>query len=122
MTVVAIPLEAVHDWDSFDDVFAKALRFPSYYGRNANAFIDCLSDIAEGRDVPPLLAEGEILTIDLGDLGDFGERCPEQLAALFDWVAWVNTESIDHDRAPRLVIAYRDQAFRRMRSRDIGER
>jgi RNAse (barnase) inhibitor barstar len=72
MVTVPIPTEQIHDWDSFDDVFAERLRFPSYYGRNANAFIDCLRDIVDGRGSPPLLTRNELLSIDLGDLADFG--------------------------------------------------
>lgn len=35
------------DWDALDDDFAMNLDFPNYYGRNSNALIDCLRDVAE---------------------------------------------------------------------------
>ncbi|GAB3808283.1 hypothetical protein GCM10028798_33970 [Humibacter antri] len=35
------------DWDALDDDFAMNLEFPNYYGRNGNALIDCLRDVAE---------------------------------------------------------------------------
>ena len=89
------------------DVVAQALRFPDYYGRNGNAFIDCLRDILDGRDAPRTLRPGESLTIDLGELGDFRERCPEQLAALVDWTSWANGEQVDYGNDTRVSLAFR---------------
>jgi Barstar (barnase inhibitor) len=80
---------------------------PDYYGRNGNAFIDCLRDILDGRDASRILQQGESLTIDLGDLGDFRQRCPEQLAALLDWTSWANGEQIDNGNQARVSLAFR---------------
>lgn len=85
---------------------AHALRFPDYYGRNGDAFIDCLRDIADGRDVAAVLGPDETLTIDLGDGRAFRERCPEQFAALVDWTALVNGESVYNDEARRIAFAF----------------
>ena len=43
MPVVSIPTNRIADWASFHDVFAETLGFPSYYGRNMDASIDCLT-------------------------------------------------------------------------------
>ena len=106
MPLVEVPTGDILDWESVHDVVARALRFPGYYGRNGNAFIDCLRDIAEGRDVPATLSPGETLTLDLGDGRAFRERCPEQFEALVDWTALVNGESAYHDGTRRIALAY----------------
>jgi ribonuclease inhibitor len=44
---VNIDISLVRSLETFHDVIAKALEFPSYYGRNPDAFWDCLTDISE---------------------------------------------------------------------------
>jgi hypothetical protein len=63
-----------------------ALDFPSYDGRNVDAWIDCLSsaDDPEAEMVAHDLVVGpdDVLTLHLGQIGDFVKRCPDQQAAL----------------------------------------
>ncbi len=40
---VRLQTQSIHDWDGFHSVFAKTLGFPGYYGRNMNAWIDCMT-------------------------------------------------------------------------------
>jgi RNAse (barnase) inhibitor barstar len=84
VAIVRIETDRIVDWASFHAVLAEALRFPAYYGRNGNAFVDCLWDIVNGWDVPPLLGPRETLTIDLGSVSELRSRCPEQVVALGD--------------------------------------
>ena len=39
---VELPTKGIVDWNSFHATLQKALAFPDFYGRNGNAFIDCL--------------------------------------------------------------------------------
>ena len=43
MTRVAIDTRRVIDWDSFHNEFAEVFGFPRFYGRNMNAWIDCMT-------------------------------------------------------------------------------
>lgn len=45
---------------SFHEVFAQVLHFADHYGKNGNAFIDCLRDIAE-YDTNPELRSGFVV-------------------------------------------------------------
>ena len=38
------------DWDAFHDVFADVFGFPAFYGRNLNAWIDCMTSLASPED------------------------------------------------------------------------
>ena len=40
---------AIVDWDSFHDEFQRAFRFFDGYGRNGDAWIDCMTDYANER-------------------------------------------------------------------------
>nr|WP_315384536.1 barstar family protein [uncultured Sphingomonas sp.] len=90
--IVIIPTDRIVDWESFHDVFDEALGFPGYYGRNMNAWIDCLSyaDDAESGMLANPVAPGDLLTLALVNAAEFKRRCPEQFDALIDCAAFVN--------------------------------
>ncbi len=35
----------ITDWDTFHDAFAATLGFPGFYGRNMDAWIDCVTSV-----------------------------------------------------------------------------
>lgn len=43
MPLVRLDGAQLHDWDSFHSVFAASFGFPDFYGRNMNAWIDCMT-------------------------------------------------------------------------------
>jgi len=111
--VVSVPTAEISDWETFHDVFARVFGFPDFYGRNMDAWIDCMTcadDPGAGLIDPALVAaDGDVLTLQLGILGkaveglrwdDFAKRCPEQYAAVVECAAFVNWRRIEGgDRA-----------------------
>lgn len=100
--IVRIPTDLIVDWDSFHDVFDKALGFPGYYGRNMSAWVDCLTyaDDAESGMVSDPVGPGELLTLAIPDAAAFKKRCPEQWDALIECAAFVNYRRTDVGEAP----------------------
>jgi RNAse (barnase) inhibitor barstar len=47
MPVVRLDATGLCDWDSFHSVFASTFGFPEFYGRNMDAWIDCMTDLSE---------------------------------------------------------------------------
>ena len=90
--VMVIPTRDIVDWDTFHDTFKTALGFPEFYGRNMNAWIDCLTyaDVPESGMVSNPVAPGELLALEISDAADFKERCPDQYRALIECTAFVN--------------------------------
>ena len=92
MTVVRVDCDRIADWESFHAVFAEAFGFPSFYGRNMNAWIDCMTSLDEPADgmtavhAPP----GGVLVLDLAGVSGFARRCPEQYDAVVECAAFVN--------------------------------
>ena len=104
--VVEIPASKIRDWDTFHDVFAAVLGFPEFYGRNMDAWIDCLTyaDEDDGMRavvVPP----GEVLTLQLAGAAEFAERCPEQYAAVVECSAFVNWRRIEAGQRPIVALS-----------------
>ena len=100
---VELPTKGIVDWNSFHATLQKALAFPDFYGRNRNAFIDCLIyDDDMMSVVPP--RPGGLLAIKLKDSVDFFARCPEQFEALIAWIAAVNDRRAESGSSPLAII------------------
>ena len=101
-------MSQIKDWESFHDRFAQRLGFPDFYGRNMDAWIDCLTyaDTNDGMlaiTAPP----GDVLTLQLEDCREFAARCPEIYQALADCAAFVNWRRIEVGERPILALSYR---------------
>jgi hypothetical protein len=105
-TVISIPTDKIVDWDSFHAVFEEALGFPDFYGRNMNAWVDCMTcaDDAESGMIVPAVQRGELLTLRLAGVAAFKKRCPEQYEALIECTAFVNYRRVEQGEEPVLSL------------------
>lgn len=89
---IKIDLPRIKDWPSFHDVFAEAMGFPGFYGRNMNAWIDCMSyiDDPEAEMSAVVVKPGEILELELDGVEQFSDRSPDILKDLFLCTGCVN--------------------------------
>jgi RNAse (barnase) inhibitor barstar len=101
--VVLVDAREITDWDSFHDVFARVFGFLEGYGRNMNAWIDCMISLEMPEDgmTTVHVQPGETLRIHLEYSEDFRKRCPEIVKALVDCVEFVN----EH-RSPPLALTF----------------
>ena len=106
--IVTIPVSEIHDWDSFHTVFARTLGFPGFYGRNMNAWNDCMTSIDHPEHGMTSIhaPAGGMLVLDLGVCTDFAQRCPEQYEALLDSTAFVNYRRIEVGDTPVLGLSF----------------
>lgn len=107
--VVQIEAARITDWESFHDVCARVLGFPGFYGRNMNAWIDCMTSLDEPADGMTQVhaPKGGVLVLSISDATDFAARCPEIFDALVDCVAFVNYRRMDLGESPVLALSYR---------------
>ena len=106
--VVTIDGKAIHDWPSFHDVFAASLGFPSFYGRNLDAWIDCLTsaDDPDAGMVATPVPPGEILTLQIDHVDVFASKCPEQYEAVVECAAFVNWRRIEQGDGPVVALSF----------------
>ncbi|WP_333981526.1 barstar family protein [Burkholderia gladioli] len=92
MTDVLIDTTKITDWPSFHRVFSQIFGFPSFYGNNMDALVDCLSyrDDPEAETTSLHVKPGETLAIQLGAVVSFGRRCPDLFEALQDACAFMS--------------------------------
>jgi len=108
MTDVHIDTTRIHDWESFHDVFAEALGFPSFYGRNMDAWVDCMGDLDDpGTGMSTVHAPpGGVVTLHLDGVNVFASRCPEQYRAVVECSAFVNWRRAEMGHPAVLALAF----------------
>lgn len=103
---ITLQTKGITDWDSFHSVFAETLGFPAFYGRNMNAWIDCmtyLDDAAAGMTTVAV-APGQLFHLEVADAADFQKRLPEIFQAFADCAAFVNTRRVGQGEPPVLAL------------------
>lgn len=105
-TIVKIPTQRITDWNSFHDVFSDVLSFPDFYGRNMNAWIDCMTSIDdESSGMSDIFVNpGELLTLQIDEAPEFAQRCPEQYQALIECVTFINYRRVEVGEPPVLAL------------------
>ena len=98
----------VKDWMSFHQVFKTIMGFPTFYGANMDAWIDCMSyvDSPEAEMSQITIEKGDLLLLEISDTEDFKKRCPEQLSTLIECTAFVNRRHVEMDSSPVLSLTF----------------
>jgi hypothetical protein len=93
---------------SFHDHFAKNFGFPAFYGRNMNAWIDCMSSLDAPEDglSSVHVAAGEVLVLCVSGAEGLKKRCPEIFDALIECAAFVNWRRIEQGEAAVLALSF----------------
>lgn len=97
MKSTSIDLSSVNDWSSFHDLFERAFAFPRYYGRNMNAWIDCMEECAIGDSS---------LRLDLRGMDALKIRCPDIYEAINECCAFINYRSSELGRESIIALSY----------------
>ena len=107
-TQVSIDTRRISDWETFHDVFAATFGFPGFYGRNLNAWIDCMSylDDPSASMTTIHVPRETVLVLQLENVGDFALRCPEQYVALVECSAFVNWRRIETGESAVLALSF----------------
>ncbi len=108
LPIVRIDASRIVDWSSFHEVFAETMGFPQFYGRNMNAWIDCLTYLDEPEaGMTNIHAPcGGVVTLLIDNAEDFRARCPDQHAALVECAAFVNWRRIERGEPSVLALAF----------------
>lgn len=84
----------ITNWETFHTVFAKDFNFPDYYGRNMDAWIDCMDDFLV-----------ESFVIDLGNCIELKENNPDILEAILEYSAFINHRRIVEGENSFIIIS-----------------
>lgn len=97
----------IQNLDDFHNESIMAFGFPSFYGRNLDAWIDCMNyrDEDDGMaevNVPP----GGKIIIRVTGYARMKKRAPHVAEELNELVARVNQDHLDAGNEPLLLLAY----------------
>ena len=106
--MVQVDADLIIDRQTFHSVFAEKFGFPSFYGRNMDAWVDCLSYLddpsAEMSSIH--VQSGQTLLLVIDNAQSFKCRCPEQFEALVECAAFVNWRIVVAGGLPLLALAF----------------
>ena len=98
--------ELITDWESFHTECEKAFGFPDFYGRNMNAWVDCLSYLRDGDGMSKfVLKENEVLTIEVQHSEKLRAAAPDIVEELQFCVAMINERCEDYEETATLRLA-----------------
>ena len=81
--------------------------FPGLYGRNLDAWIDCLTYRDEDDGMAFVtVGPSDVLTLQFGEASAFARRCPDQYAALVEAAALVNWRRIETGLRPIIALSF----------------
>ena len=109
-TKVSVDCVKIRDWESFHDEFAATFGFPDFYGRNMNAWIDCMTSLDQPEDGMTSIhaTQGQTLTLQLENVAPFRENHPELYAAIIESAAFVTWRRLEVGEPAVLSISFRN--------------
>jgi RNAse (barnase) inhibitor barstar len=107
-TILRFDLSRISDRESFHQVFKEELGFPEFYGRNMDAWIDCMTslDCPEDGLSTVFVDKDGILVLHLEDAEDFKQRCPDLFQHLVECAAFVNWSRIEAGSSAVLALSF----------------
>lgn len=107
-TRITVDCDTITDWESYFDAFAAAFGFPEFFGRNMDAWIDCMStldDPGSGLACIQVPTDGCVV-LQLDNAKSFAMRCPDQFAATVECSAFVNCRRLEAGESPLLMLSF----------------
>ena len=92
-------------WESFHEVFAREFSFFAGYGRNMNAWIDCMSSLDEVDGLANFaLQDDEGVSLQIFNFEDFSRTSADIATALVECIAFVNRRYQEWNSRTRIAI------------------
>ena len=109
MPIVTIDCREIIDGASFHDVFARTFGFPAFYGRNMNAWIDCMSDLDSPESGMSTIhsTPDDIMVLHLENITQLS---PDLYAILVECAAFVNWRRTSENKPAVLALSYHKPA------------
>ncbi|MFM7430322.1 MAG: barstar family protein [Flammeovirgaceae bacterium] len=109
MVVIKVNGNKIQSWDAFHNFFARTFGFPNFYGKNMNAWIDCMSDLDHpefGMTTKVSLSKGESLVLSIVNAEDLKNRNRDIFDALIECSAHINRNRIERGDKPFIYLAF----------------
>ncbi|MDB5225542.1 MAG: barnase inhibitor [Candidatus Adlerbacteria bacterium] len=105
MKTVIIDAGKIVSEETLHDTFYEVFGFPDYYGRNMNAWIDCMSSLDTEMNKVQVKG-GEIVTLQLDNAKDLKEKYPELYSKVVESTAFVNWRRTENGESAILALSF----------------
>ena len=85
------------DWEQFHDFFSKTFNFPGYYGRNMDAWNDCMSDYCYKKG---------LVSLHIDNAAEFKALNLEAFEALVECIGFINWQVTDKGGDPLISLSF----------------
>jgi barstar (barnase inhibitor) len=105
MPLIKIDGTTITNWETFHNVFSDAFGFPDFYGRNMNAWIDCMTDLDDPTAGMTTIhgSETDPVTLHLVNASEIPDDIYE---AMVEYAAFVNWRRIDQGHSAILMLSF----------------
>lgn len=105
MRIVTLDTRSIVDKSTFHAARLSAFDFPDFYGRNMDAWIDCMSSLTDEHPLAGFrLGSDEYLVLKVPDFRALDERVPEVTHSLIACTAAVNQRYVEFGESTRIVL------------------
>lgn len=105
---IEIDGSVIKNAETFHDEFSAKLGFSEGYGRNMDAWIDCLRDIHVDTGMSKVLLPDDVsLELKITSIGKLESASPESIQGLVACTAFVNAHLAELEVAP-IVLLFED--------------
>ena len=105
MRTIRIDGTKIKDPVSFFDEFARVFGFPAFFGRDMDAWIDCMTNLDEEFNAV-CVQPGELVCVALDGAADFKAQCPEMFQAFVECASFVNWRRLEIGESAILVVSF----------------
>jgi RNAse (barnase) inhibitor barstar len=103
--IVTIDCRSIRDFASFHSVFAAAFAFPAFYGRNMDAWLDCMSTL--DTDFSGFRIElGQVVILKLEHAKSLQSHAPEVWHELIECSAFVNQRRTENGQSAIIELSW----------------
>ena len=108
MPIVRIDCRKIKGWASFHDVFAEEFGFPDFYGRNMDAWNDCMISLNDPSDGMTKVhgSPSDIVVLQLDHVDELARSWRIIYDAIVECTAFVNHSRIEQGASPVLALSY----------------
>lgn len=108
MATAKLDAGTILDWSSFHEQCKAVFGFPDFYGKNLDAWIDCLSYLRDDDAMSSFrLQPDEVLVIELQNADSLRRQAPQIIEELEFCIAAVNDRYTDYGEKPALQLVLR---------------
>ena len=106
--ILPIDVGLISTWSDFHDLFARKLGFPTFYGRNMDAWIDCMTSLdAPNEGLSTVhVPTGSVLTLNIVNASHLKDVNADIWESLNECTACVNWRRNEVGKPSILALSY----------------